>query len=431
MAAGGMIPLFIGIGVAVDMGRLAMAQNALQAATDEAALAGATAYGSSGSTTTGQNAAIQYFTQAVGLQASLLTNATPTATAAPGQFNSSTASNNVTVSATATMPTTFLGMAGLKTVSMKASSTAANPWGSAGNGNTWQPVISSGFLSSSAMDWNSLYVYAVPVQKDGTPNFGYIPPLSALYEVASDCSAATSSNYQSGAHCDNWPGHIAPTGQTFPTVQANQPLAVVMFNMTDGTRSDGGYGKNSYGSATGDMRLMASTMLTYGASTTWLNDLQSGNTPGTSPACTLKSGTTDWYVNDVWPQSSTPANAARPCDASSNYNAVNNSSTPNCALIIQQIDPAHPPALPPYSGTCFALNDPRAGLQYANLTCSQIAGRTFVYWFNDMGGPGDDKDYNDMVVSLTCNPVGASSNPGNFKSTGTAPTSTLTTALIQ
>ena len=39
-------------------------------------------------------------------------------------------------------------------------------------------------------------------------------------------------------------------------------------------------------------------------------------------------------------------------------------------------------------------------------------GNTYKYWWNDMGGGGDDKDYNDSYYTFSCT-VGAGSGTGN------------------
>lgn len=409
MTAAGLIPFMISIGVAVDMSRLGMAKAVLQAAADEAALAGASAYQTSGQVVTAQTVATSYFNRAIGLQAALVVAPSVTVTAAPGQFQANVPSNNVTVTATARLQTTFLSFAKIDAVNLRASATAANPWGS----QVMQPVISSGFLGSSAGDWNSVWMYAVPLVV-GVPNFNLYPPFNQFYEIASNCSAATNSNWQPTSQCNGWQGAVVPSTQAFPPVAANQPLAFVMFNMTSGEFPHGqGYSSNQYGSANGDMRLQVTAALALGFGPAALDD--------------TARVWIDLFFNGLLGS----PNLTRGTDAITHYSDVNLSSTPNCGLIIQVVDPAHPPTLPPLpSGYCYSLSDQRAGLQYANLSCAQMNGRTFIYWWNDMGGNPDDKDYNDMWFSIRCVPTPSNTN-GGYLYSGPAPAANLSTALIQ
>ncbi len=427
MTAAGLVPLLIAIGVGVDMGRLAMAKSALQAAADQAALAGATVYQTSAASGTAQTVATAYFNKAVALQSAMLASPTVATAAAPGNFSASVLSNNVTVTATATLQMSFLGLAKITSLTVTATATAANPWINQ-TGTTWmQPVISSGFLGSSAGDWNSVWMYAVPMQ-NGSPNFGSYPPISQFYEIASNCSAATSSAWQSNAQCNAWHGAVVPSSQTFPAIQANQPLAFVMFNMTAGQSpaSSGGY-TNQYGSKSGDMRLFPTAMPYFGAGPAALNDTPNAYTP--QPSSGPATNGPDYWIGVMFGYGA--PNSTSRVDATSHYSDVNNSSTPNCSLLIQVVDPAHPPTLPPLpSGSCYSLSDSRAGLQYANLTCAQMAGRTFIYWWNDMGGNPDDKDYNDMWFEVSCVPSPNNTNNGYLYS-GNAPPPNLSTALIK
>jgi len=86
-------------------------------------------------------------------------------------------------------------------------------------------------------------------------------------------------------------------------------------------------------------------------------------------------------------------------------------------LVVQNIDPNAVPSAPPplAPGNCFSVTDTSetvSGKEYANLSCNQMAGRTFMYWFNDMGWyPVDDKDYQNLSFSFRCTP-GSSSTSG-------------------
>ena len=54
----------------------------------------------------------------------------------------------------------------------------------------------------------------------------------------------------------------------------------------------------------------------------------------------------------------------------------------------------------PTSGSCLS-----ALPTYATVNCVQASGMTLYYYWNDMGGTTDDKDYNDAVYSVACSQV--------------------------
>jgi len=58
------------------------------------------------------------------------------------------------------------------------------------------------------------------------------------------------------------------------------------------------------------------------------------------------------------------------------------------------------------SGSCFTSLP-----NYATINCSQARGKTITYYWNDMGGLIDDKDYNDAVLTISC-----SGNAGSTQS---------------
>ena len=61
------------------------------------------------------------------------------------------------------------------------------------------------------------------------------------------------------------------------------------------------------------------------------------------------------------------------------------------------------------NGSCsLALGPPTNG----TVNCSQVPGRTITYYWNDMGGPSDDRDYNDAVFNVTC-PSSSSGSGGS------------------
>jgi Flp pilus assembly protein TadG len=49
------------------------------------------------------------------------------------------------------------------------------------------------------------------------------------------------------------------------------------------------------------------------------------------------------------------------------------------------------------SGSCTSIAQ-----NYASLNCSENSNKTVIYSWNDMGGPSDDRDYDDAVYSVAC-----------------------------
>ena len=52
---------------------------------------------------------------------------------------------------------------------------------------------------------------------------------------------------------------------------------------------------------------------------------------------------------------------------------------------------------PPASSQCFTTLP-----SYAYPSCAQLNGQYANYYWNDMGGTTDDKDYNDAEISAKC-----------------------------
>ena len=385
------VPFIVAMGVGVDMSRVSLAKAALQSAVDGAALAGAGAYYTTANGSNAEAVATRFFDKSAGQE----TGMTPqrTATAAPGQFPGGAPSMNVTVSASASVPTTFSSLTNGNPVTITARAVAANP--------LVQPVVTLGPVGSDASDWNSAYMYAVPNGADGKPNYNAYPALSQFYEIGSNCNN-TNNKWTTQSRCNGKFGATVPATQNFPEVSATQPLAFMFVNMNNGQASSSsqGYGANAYGAQPGYFELMTSAEMS-------LNRPPSYNTDAS--VATIKTIT----------GSQLPAQ-------STNYSRLNGTSKPNCAIQIIQVDPDNLPREPPYPGKCFSATDPESGSQYANLSCAQIAGRTFMYWWNDMGGRTDDYDYKNLYFTIRCLPGSNNPNggtlytPGLFNAAGSA-----------
>ena len=142
-----------------------------------------------------------------------------------------------------------------------------------------------------------------------------------------------------------------------------------------------------------------------------LTNTTDGNAVTTTTTCTLlqillqgcKSGTTSnnygnnsyggmsGYAHRFYSHMMPPSKVAYP------------TVTQNCSLQVLTSATAKPT-----SGSCAG-----ALPAYATVNCVQASGMTLYYYWNDMGGSTDDKDYNDAVYSVTCSQV-SSSAPKNL-----------------
>lgn len=384
IAAGTALPLIVALGTGVDLSRLALAKGALQSAVDHAALAGAAAYQADTLSGNAATVASRYFDQSTqGPDVSLTARQV---SAAPGTFLNGTASFNVTVGASATLTTTFMAVAGIRSMDFSVRAVAANPASAAtsgSSGGSLQPVIQLGTVGSTASDWNSAYMYSVPNGSNGKPDYNALPPLSSFYEIGSNCNQATNIHYTAQSICNGGFGATVSPTSSLPKVLVDQPIAFMFVNMNNGmwlANGAGGYGANQYGAQPGNYELMSSAPMSLGQ----------GPSQNTDNSTAIIRTLTGYTVNQ-------PATT---------YSTLNGTAQANCAIQIQQVDPNNVPSNPPYPGQCFSATDPRSGYQYANLSCSQMAGRTFMYWWNDMGAPRDDFDYKNLYFTVRCTPGG-------------------------
>ena len=425
------------VGVGVDMTRMTLARSALQSAVDGAALAAAAAGGystnASSADTNATYAATGYFNGnythgGQGPSVSLMSVACPSGPPSslcitPPPTGSS--GYKVSVAAQGTMSTTFLGVAKLvggtannssiTTVTIKAQATANNV---TTPGTSPQVVINSGHVNANAGDWNTGYLYAVPLDANGNPNFLYIPTGSQLYRLGTNCTPGANIYCSSSAakNCNIVDANDASTAT--PAVTPNQPLAILIINVTNGRGSPsdvtgliGGYQANGYGAKEGSCQVFATANLSVGQSPSQYSD---------SIGTASSNYTTSAYILNTINAAAISRGAISqyipPPGQTTAYSILNTSTANNCSLIIQNIDPNSSPQNPPYSGSCFSSTssaDTQSGKQFANLSCAQTAGRTFMYWLNDMGGVGEDFDYNDLSFSLRCTGGGSSSTPGS------------------
>jgi Flp pilus assembly protein TadG len=147
-------------------------------------------------------------------------------------------------------------------------------------------------------------------------------------------------------------GGISPA---LANVAASQQVGFALTNVTGGY--GGNYGSNQYGS-------------TYNTSHTFYSSL---------------------------PNPSSSVNGYNSSNNPTNVNGVNGTTGNNCSVQTAVI-PSSGVVPTPTGGSCFAPNT----YQYLAPTCSQLSGKSVRYYWNDMGGNPDDKDYNDAEFTFSC-----------------------------
>ncbi|MGC8477779.1 MAG: pilus assembly protein TadG-related protein [Acetobacteraceae bacterium] len=155
----------------------------------------------------------------------------------------------------------------------------------------------------------------------------------------------------------------APSSLPSITVTAGQTIGFALKNVTGGIR---GYGSNQYGS---------------------------------------RQGHTNWFYSQLSP----PSADAYPTEPS------------NCSLEVIVATSADPNPTET-AGSCSAAT-PANG----TLNCQQLPGQTVYYFWNDMGGGVDDKDYNDAQYSITCPGAPSSAVSASAGGTAAGPTSVVLT----
>lgn len=380
-----LIPILLAVGMAIDLTRQSNAQSAFQSTVDAAALAGATVYTSTTTASTASQVASRYFvTNKLPTGVTLI--GTPTIVAQAGTMYNGQNSYNVTVTANATISTTFMSIAKFKTLNLNATATAGNP--------LLQAKITVGPTGSFAADFNSVFMYPIPMGSNNLPDYTAFPPASSFYQISSNCNSGNG-DWNSNAKCNGEFASVIYPGQTIPVIPATTPLAFAFVNQTNAAEQatvNSGY-RQGYGNTSLNYEFLFSAPLSIGKSPTLY-----ANNP--SPIYNLANYFTGFgsqtQANTTYPTADAPAAS-------------------NCALQITVVDPNNLPTNPPYPGVCLSPTDPRSGFQYANLSCNQMAGRTFEYWWNDMGGYTDDKDYKNMYYTVSCIGAGnlSTSNSGN------------------
>lgn len=332
------VPTVMVVGAAVDYARLEQFKTQLQATVDSAALSGAAAYVDSSSASNAQTVANNYLTSNIGLLPSHIGNVTTSAAAAQ-VTSGSNQGYTVTVTATATIGTTFMRMV-TSTLNVSVSATAVNP--------IVQITISTSNFNSSAADLNTLWYWLI---NSSSPN-----------------AQPTTSNFTSSQKlaCNH---NCTNSSVTF-SATATQMIGMALENVTGGI-SD--YGCTQYQTAPGSWK--------------WVQRNGRWTQQWVTSSC---AGTTQWFFSNMMPPSNNTYNSS---SIDTGYTSV----TQNCSLQVALSTSLPSTTTPPLSSQCFSSMP-----SYAYPSCAQLNGQYATFYWNDMGGTGDDHDYNDAEISVKC-----------------------------
>ena len=253
----------------------------------------------------------------------------------------STSAYSVTVTANTSIQTTFMYMF-VQSIPISATATAAFE-GSVGN-------VNAANWASNAGDHNTIYWYLVPTD-------GSVPVFKT-------------SNFPNGTFSDgtftalftNATTNVPPTSNSTFSVPPGRSVGFALVNVTGGLAN---YGNNQYGGTPGTTHVFYSQL-------TIPND--SSNNPG---GYTNKAD----YTNGLTCTGKNPPSGCGKIE--------------NCSLQTIQVTGSSLPT--PKAGGCFT-----AAQTNASPTCAALAGQTWSYYWNDMGGTTDDFDYNDASFTFTC-----------------------------
>ena len=347
------LPLFLFTGAAIDFARQVQTYRALQNATDEATLAGATLLSESNYAADIPPLVKAYLAAATaGLNAKVSTTPTIAVT-----------SSSVTVTVTATIGTTFLSMV---EPTLPATTTAS------ASGPTGTVSVTATPNGDVVADLNAIYIYSV--NANGTKN------LSGKVELFDNSNSAT---YPAGV----------PVTVSFP-LSLGERIAFELTNLTGGRNTNYYNGTtNAYGSVTNDVQEFYSS--DYPASLNTTNSANGYTAANQTAAVNGKhvffdSAATACYVNNnqVVPLTNTSNNSSR---ANTIYGTITTAQQQNVIV----------------NGVCANVtpNSP----YNINPTCLDLNGQTLNIIWNDMGnllsvGDNDQyvQPYQDMSYSFSC-----------------------------
>jgi Flp pilus assembly protein TadG len=212
-------------------------------------------------------------------------------------------------------------------------------------------TISASNFSANAWDANTLWYWLIsassPNAQPNTSNF------ASTQKLASNLNATNSS-------------------VSF-VATATQQIGMALQNVTGG--KGGNYGCSQYQTTQYTREYVSSG---YGGSYQYVADCE---------------GTQQWFFSNMMPPSA------------NTYNQTGYQISTNCSVQVQISSTLPTSTTPPISGQCF-----NSLPQYSYPSCSQLAGKYANFYWNDMGGTTDDKDYNDAEISIQCSGISGSGN---------------------
>jgi Flp pilus assembly protein TadG len=214
-----------------------------------------------------------------------------------------------------------------------------------------QITISASNFSANAWDANTLWYWLIT---NSTPN---AQPTVANF--ASTQKLASNLNSTNGS-------------VTF-TATATQKIGMALQNVTGG--KGGNYGCSQY------------------QTPQYVRQLVGSGRDATYQEVEDCEGTTQWFFSNMMPPSA------------NTYNQSGYQISQNCSVQVSVSTSLPTTTVPPVSGQCFSSLP-----QYSYPSCSQLAGEYANFWWNDMGGSTDDKDYNDAEISIQCSGINGAGN---------------------
>jgi Flp pilus assembly protein TadG len=361
------VPVVMIVGAAVDYARLEQFKTQLQSTVDSAALSGAAAYVDASSSSNAKTVANNYLTSNETLLPSHVGSISSTV-AASQVTTGSNQGYTVSVSATGTIGTTFMRMI-TSTLNVSASATAVNPLVTI--------TINASNFNSSAADFNTLWYWLISA--------------SSPSALPSTSQFTSSSGLKLGCNsgCSN-------TSVTF-TASASQQIGMALENETAGLSDYGSCSSGTSCSADNYDCTQYQTVPTTTTTTTTYDHTTHRNVTTTTTTYGTCKGSTQWYFSNLMPPS---ANSHNSTSIDTGYQIAQ-----NCSLQVQLATSTPTTTTPPISGQCFTSLP-----QYAYPSCSQLNGEYANFYWNDMGGVTDDKDYNDAEISISCAGISGSGN---------------------
>ena len=334
-------PILMATGAAVDFARIGMLKTSLQSVTDGAALAGASSLYMNNAATEAQQAAQDYYAKGTVPISRYATVGAATVTLP--------SSIEVTVTASATLPNTFMRMVGMNEV-VSVTSSAEGP--------AYQLQVSkpSGF-TSSAYDSNSIFFYKT--DSTGTP-----PSSSSAYTLLFTNDPNVDPNYQT----DN-------AANKNISIAATDYVGFLLLNKTEGLKTYSGSNTNAYGGQSGSEHLFFSSLpipssYAYSSQGTFYNG--SLNSKGACQTAAITSVVTNFVSTE------SGGCGPHPCTEMSGSTVLQNN------LLV--------------AGNCSSQST-------ALLTCQQLYTNPVSFGWNDMGGPTDDFDYQNANYTIQCIPA--------------------------